>query len=181
MGDELLSQGTLVEQDGIEIVGPMEVSLYTLSGGFYPQTGQDADGTYHSFVSGGSAGEFGGLRKALLADPPKHIFARDGDRICVVTILNLVGCEDGKPFQRVVRPLASADSFQQTLIYNGTLGSKINIAYREFSGNRARPAFNNEVEYDLSQSQEIAYKGARLEIIEANNSGITYRVLSNFR
>ncbi|ELT4634368.1 hypothetical protein R8Y01_003702, partial [Acinetobacter baumannii] len=72
------------------------------------------------------------------------------------------------------------DSFQQTLIYSGKVGNKINIGYREFSSNIARPAFNNDVEYDLSQSKEIGYKGALLEIIEATNQDIKYKVIRNF-
>ncbi len=41
----------------------------------------------------------------------------------------------------------------------------------------ARPAFNNNVEYDLSESPIIGYKGAKLEVIEANNQFIKYRVI----
>ena len=40
--------------------------------------------------------------------------------------------------------------------------------------------FNNEVEYDLGVSDEIAYKGAYLQIMEATNTRIKYKVLSNF-
>jgi hypothetical protein len=58
--------------------------------------------------------------------------------------------------------------------------NKINIGYREFSNNSARPAFNNEVEYDLSESKRIGYKGAQIEVLEADNSSITYEVLRNF-
>ncbi len=72
------------------------------------------------------------------------------------------------------------DSFQQTLIYNGRVGSKINIGYREFSNNTARPAFNNNVEYDLNESPNIAYKGAELAIIEATNQHIKFKLLRNF-
>ncbi|CAD9197495.1 hypothetical protein QAC21B_03669 [Acinetobacter bohemicus] len=74
----------------------------------------------------------------------------------------------------------SEHSFQQTLIYSGKVGNKINISYREFSGSLARPAFNNDVEYDLNQSRQIGYKGALLEIADANNQSITYKVLKNF-
>ena len=73
----------------------------------------------------------------------------------------------------------SDDSFQQTLIYSGKLGNKIKIGYREFSNNQARPAFNNDVEYDLSESAVIGYKGARLEIVGATNETIKYRVIQN--
>ncbi len=74
----------------------------------------------------------------------------------------------------------SADSFQQTLLYNGKIGNRITLAYREFTNNLARPAFSNNVEYDLSESSVVGYKGARLEIIEATNTEITYRILSGF-
>lgn len=72
------------------------------------------------------------------------------------------------------------DSFQQTLLYNGRIGNRITLAYREFSSNMARPAFSNNVDYDLSESMIVGYRGARLEIIEATNTEITYRVLSGF-
>jgi hypothetical protein len=80
----------------------------------------------------------------------------------------------------VVRPAAESNNFQQSLLYNGRVGQIITIAYREFSGNRARPAFNNEVKYDLSVSKVLSYKGARIEVIDADNNQIEYRVLSNF-
>ena len=60
------------------------------------------------------------------------------------------------------------------------MGNKINIGYREFSSNSARPAFNNDVEYDLNESKQIGYKGALLEVIKATNQDITYKVLKNF-
>jgi len=41
-------------------------------------------------------------------------------------------------------------------------------------------AFNNDVDYDLNESKVIGYKGARIEIIEATNELIKYRVLKNF-
>ena len=75
---------------------------------------------------------------------------------------------------------AGDNSFQQTLIYSGRVGDKVNIGYREFSSNVARPAFNNDVEYDLSESDTIGYRGAELQILEATNRSITYRVIRNF-
>jgi hypothetical protein len=72
-------------------------------------------------------------------------------------------------------------SFQQTLIYSGKIGDKVTLGYREFSNNLAKPAFSNDVTYDLSVSSVIGYKGARLEVISANNTEITYKVLADFR
>ena len=44
----------------------------------------------------------------------------------------------------------------------------------------ARPAFSNDVEYDLLESKTIAYKGAMIEVIEATNQHIKYIVKRNF-
>ena len=78
-------------------------------------------------------------------------------------------------YEKKKYPVTNSDSFQQTLIYSGKVGDKINVGYREFSSNVARPAFNNEVEYDLSESKIIGYKGARIEVIEATNEYIKYK------
>jgi len=52
----------------------------------------------------------------------------------------------------------------------------VTILYREFLGNLARPAFSQELHFDLSEGNEIGYKGARFKILKANNLGITYLV-----
>lgn len=72
------------------------------------------------------------------------------------------------------------NQFQQTLLYNGKIGNRIALGYREFSGDVARPAFSNEVSYDLSESATLGYKGARIEVIKATNTEITYKVVSGF-
>lgn len=74
-----------------------------------------------------------------------------------------------------------SNSFQQSLIYSGRIGDKINIGYREFANSQARPAFNNDVEYDFNSSNIIGYKGAEIEIIEATNQFIKYKVIRNFK
>jgi len=73
-----------------------------------------------------------------------------------------------------------SNHFQQTLIYNGKIGNRITLGYREFSGDVARPAFSNEVSYDLSESAILGYKGARVEVVKATNTEITYKILSGF-
>ena len=40
--------------------------------------------------------------------------------------------------------------------------------------------FTNEVSYDLGESKVIGYKGARLEVISATNTNITFKVVSDF-
>ena len=44
----------------------------------------------------------------------------------------------------------------------------------------ARSAFTQEVQYDLKESKIIGFKNVRIEVIEATNSSITYKVLKAF-
>ena len=74
----------------------------------------------------------------------------------------------------------SINSFQQTLLYNGRVGNRITFAYREFSNNLARAAFSNNVDYDITESTIVGYKGVMLEIVKATNTELTYKVLSGF-
>lgn len=60
-------------------------------------------------------------------------------------------------------------------------GYTIGFTGSEFSNKLARAAFSNDVEYDLSQSKIIGYKGAKIEVLNATNENITYRVISNFK
>lgn len=69
-------------------------------------------------------------------------------------------------------------SFKRELVYNGRSRDTIKLIYREFDHNMIRPAFTQELDYDLSASKEIGFKGMRLEILDANNSFIKFIVLS---
>ncbi len=51
--------------------------------------------------------------------------------------------------------------------------------YREYSGDFARPAFYQDLVFDLSDSKIVGFRSARIEIIEATNTEVTYRVLEH--
>ena len=181
VGDVMLSKGKYKEHDSIYVTKKIDVIwAYTLMPGYYLKQGEDDAGEY--YYPGGE--EPGHVDKVMIADPWKSVMARkDPPAICVITMFNVATCnlEHQNYFEKRKRPLTSNDSFQQTLIYSGKVGDKINIGYREFSGNMARPAFNNNVEYDLSESMLIGYKGAKIEVIEANNQQIKYKVIESFK
>lgn len=179
VGDVLLRQGKYKEHDALYLPTKGDVSwAYSLLAGYYLKHGEDESAEYYLPSKGDDAG---GVDKAALADPWKSVMAKkDGKTLCVVTVFNATSCDDKVNFERTKKPVLTIDSFQQTLIYSGKVGNKINIGYRESSGNLARPAFSNNVEYDLSESSTIGYKGAQLEILEATNQYIKYRVIRNF-
>jgi hypothetical protein len=179
VGDPMLRQGNYREHESIYVATRAEVSwAYTLEPGYYLKHGEDERAEY--FVPGGG-NEAGSITKGFLADPWKSVMVRkDENDLCVVTVFNAYQCRSGADFEKKNKAVVFQDSFQQTLIYNGRIGNKVNVGYREFSGNYARPAFNNNVEYDLSDSNVIGYKGAQIEVIEATNQYVKYKVLRHF-
>jgi len=182
VGDEMLRQGKYREHDALYVKTELKPTwAYTVYPGYFLKTGEDEAGEYYRI--GGAGEESGYIDKAMIADPYQGLMVkRDSNTLCVVTAFNIAVCsnEVKNGFEQAKRPVVSRDTLQRTLLYSGKTGNKINIGYREFAGDIARPAFSNSVEYDLSESTKIGYKGALLEIIEATNTFIKYKLLSNF-
>lgn len=172
IGDYLVQKGTITEEDVLVVNQMIDGLLYDIPPQKYKQIGFDNKDDFYSSQ---------GVSRSVLADPIQALSLRktQNSKLCVVTTLGNKECYTGD-YERKKQLSERGSSFQQTLIYSGRVGDKINIGYREFSNNNARPVFNNDVEYDLSSSKIIGYKGAFLEILEANNSSITYKLIKNF-
>jgi hypothetical protein len=183
LGEDMLRQGTATTTKGVLLQQQNKIGAFTLSPGFYPQTGEDKDVVFTSFATNALDPDMGRVTASGLL-PQGLKFSKAGQETCVVFpgaygIPSKV-CDHEYPYEFTTMPVYSRNSFQQTLIYSGRVGDKIKLSYREFSGNLARGAFSNEAEYDLSKSSEIAYKGARIKVLNADNQSIKYVVLSNF-
>ena len=60
------------------------------------------------------------------------------------------------------------------------VGDALRFIYREFYNDMARPSFTQEIQYDLGISTIVGFKSAKLEILEATNTKISYQVISHF-
>jgi len=181
VGEILVRQGTYAEVEAILVHEKFSgglIGTYTFHPGYYIMVGQDDKAGYYEPEQGQEGGH---VTKSAITDPYQSMQVyHKKPKVCGVSTLGGKACEGNAPISRVKRPALRANSFQQALIYSGTVGNKISIGYREFSNSMARPAFNNNVEYDLSDSNIIGYKGAQMEIIEATNQFLRYRVIRNF-
>lgn len=72
------------------------------------------------------------------------------------------------------------NTFQQSIEYAGRSRDILKFTYSEFTGGFARQAFTRDFQVDLSEGKVAAYKGAIIEIIEATNIQIKYKVIRNF-
>lgn len=172
VGDQMVQKGTITEENVLVVHDNIDGVMYDIPAKTYPQVGFDQKQDFYLAT---------GVVRGGLSDPVQALALKkeEGAELCVITIFGGSSCYDGK-YERKKQLSVRGNSFQQTLIYSGRIGDKINIGYREFSNNSARPAFNNDVEYDLSTSRTIGYKGALIEVIKADNSSITYKLLRNF-
>ena len=71
-------------------------------------------------------------------------------------------------------------NFRQELIYGGRVGNQIKVTYREFSDDLVRSGFAQEAQYDLSTETTIGFKGVRVQVLEATNTRLRYKVLKSF-
>jgi hypothetical protein len=76
--------------------------------------------------------------------------------------------------------IVNETNFKQELVYNGKSGDIARFLYREYSGNMARPAFTQELTYDLSASKIIGFREVRLQVLATSNTSIKYKVISGF-
>ena len=68
------------------------------------------------------------------------------------------------------------------LLYEGLSGDTIRVVYREYIDNFARPAFFQEVTYNLNKEgpTELRFKGVKMRILKADNNGIQYVIKNGF-
>lgn len=184
VGDELLVEGTSAKQDAIFVKQQISMGLgaYVITPGYFAKTGDDANYYYYSIGGVKSAGQV--QRSSNFVDAAKSVsISKDGGRLCVINSLNTpncIGINTNSILQTSV-DLPTQESSKKVLIYKGKKDGKLVIGYREFSSIVDKDLISNEVEYDLSESNKVNYKGAVLEIIEANSQSIKYKVLNGFK
>lgn len=177
LGEHMLDQGIAVKKDVLYINKKSRIALWSVKPGKFDKIGVDDKFEYYDE----SIGERVLIHDILGGKYPEASLRINlvGQQVCVLHPHEIDTC--GKAdFTRRTEDSIDGRSFRRTLIYSGRVGDKLRITYREFSNNVARGAFSNDVEYDLNESSIIGYAGAQLEIIEATNIQIRYKVIAHF-
>ena len=161
IGEPLIRQDTGLLDPELEIATDISVGSHRLPKGRYQYSSFNKTGTWF-----------------LNENPYQYFYIRKADgQICIDKTNE---CAPANYILSKKLNSLSADSFQQTLFYNGKIGNRITLGYREFASNQARAAFSNSVDYDMAESAILGYKGVRLEVIKATNTEISYKILSGF-
>lgn len=101
-----------------------------------------------------------------------------GDAACAVGLVRKWP-NPSNEFQKTM--IYQTGTFRMELIYNGKSQNTIKLSYREFREDLARPAFFQDLSYDLSESKTVGFRRMKLDIIEATNSSIKFIVNSSMQ
>jgi hypothetical protein len=101
---------------------------------------------------------------------------RDGD-------LDKVGRVDGKKvdvsYKEGFERFPFSGGFRTELLFLGLAKGVLRMQYREFQNDLARPAFSQELTYEIESFPATLYfQNLRLEVAEAGNHGILYKAFS---
>ncbi len=88
---------------------------------------------------------------------------------------------NSKPQSNFANQNQYTDEIRQQLTFTGTRGSAIKLTYNEYihqgSSWLIKPAFTQDLEYDLTISKNISFRGIKMFILSADNERIVYKVL----
>jgi hypothetical protein len=71
----------------------------------------------------------------------------------------------------------NSKGFRREILYSGGSKGNIQLQYREYMNDFARPAFSQELSYDLANGTEIGFKGARIRVLSISNVGLRYVIV----
>ena len=179
LGDRMLKSGRVTTVDGFSLYNDVRVFDGSIMAGDYVQIGVHGNNKVFGRKDGNGTGVVGALSGA--PSPAKPYVDDATGYLCFLGAFGTRFCSDSIKPNITKMNMYTPDSFIQELIYTGKVGDKIRFTYREFHNGTARQAFNIDVEYDLSESNIISYRGATIEIILATNRKIEYKLLKHFR
>ncbi|MFL9834983.1 hypothetical protein [Chryseobacterium terrae] len=193
IGDKLILQGEEDYQDAVRITSiSNDVRLYNTTfpysvGKILPLSGQTAEYKMYFLANEAktkNSGYYGATNEITYG-----IAVRKSDNKPFVFINQVMGSLGGLKTKDVeglsIENTTFTDSnckacFKQEFIFNGKVDNNLKFVYREYSENMARPAFTQDLQYDINESKTVGFKGLRIEVIKATNTQIEYKILSDF-
>jgi len=87
--------------------------------------------------------------------------------------------KNAKLFARKSFFLRAEGDFRAELLYGGVINNTITLTYREFFKDFARPAFYQEMKYDLNATDVIVFRTIKMKVLSASNLKIVFQVLED--
>jgi hypothetical protein len=185
LGDVILERAESTRHDGVLLQNEVSwfdllgLRRFTLRPGPLVAREADRDFTYY-YSDRLTARELAGL--ASSASGGICIRKDDAAYVRVFTTKGFCSVVPDQPPR--LRPLPvveqGAENYRQEIIYRGRSGSVLSFVYRELRDDQSYPSLSLDFQIDITDSSAFGLRGARVEVIEATNSRLTYRVISSF-
>jgi hypothetical protein len=186
LGETVVEKGRLRTFDGLDLENQLQwgdgflLTRYTIAPGRLRARQQDSKHIYfysenmtsYDAILGTTPYMAGGLCRQIDGSGPIRGFIQAGR--CNMNWNATPQVEETQIYD------VDSPGFRQELIYNGRSGDTLKFLYREFSGDMMRPPFSQDVQYDLTESSTIGFRGARIEVLDATNTQLRYRVMTSF-
>jgi len=82
------------------------------------------------------------------------------------------------PIELTTRPAFDLDGYRQELVYVGRLGNEVRFLYRENFADIEKPPSILDIVHNLDDGNILEIQSARIEIVNANATGLQYRILT---
>ena len=196
IGSPLVYKSKVLEFDGIVLPEPLMVqgsglnkgSRFQFESGEFIATASDStriyfyavDQTKAKEIAFGDSGEFRLKNSRIGISENRTTGAFEAFHSVNGVVVTRAPIPQETRLERAKLSQSDAAGFRQELLYNGKSGDMIKVLYREFRNDMARPAFSQELTYDLSESDIIGFQGVRIRVLKTSNVEITYSVLQHF-
>lgn len=86
------------------------------------------------------------------------------------------------PYRKTDIAVANSGAFKYELAYDGYTGQTLRLSYREYKGiSLEQPVYTQQTSYEIKQfPAEITFRNVSIEVLEADNRHIAYRVNRGF-
>lgn len=174
MGNPIIKSATGIKTDVLEL-GAANGAMSSIAAGTYCNVG---NGVYRNYQN----------QQAVAL---KNIYGQVGgyvDYVSYNSAKNEISPPNGTSYtsaeisiKRVSDGLCRVDnSLVKTIEYNGNASGVMKFTHREFANDMARAAFTTDFSVDSKVSDVVTYKGAKFKVNNADNSSISYTVISGF-
>jgi len=181
VGDMLLHTWARIEVEAIAFSKEVKFGLGSLKAtkGHYVRFAEDESSEYFRPSQLEGTGHL--IKGPLVAWPYQSLQVFKGkSKICGINNSNGKVCRKNIEYQRVKVNADPYFSVHMQLEYLGRSGNNINILYRVFLDFPAKGEKQEIIEHNLESSNIFKKKYAILEVLEATDQSIKYKVLSDF-
>ncbi len=178
IGDEMLIQGDTTVSHYLNLQETTDIGCYDVPPGKYPQVGIKEGKKFYSIDGGSGAPVFtGGWVATCSPITGLYVDPANPGELCGVMENGMTDCTSST-FQHQELKDPQTSDIQKTLFFSGRKGDEVLFMYTEKSAGNTSHTHN--VTYNIKETPVIGYRGARIEVIDATNENITYKVLENF-